>query len=127
MTERKTKPEPDVGGGTPVFDRAHLAHYTMNDETLECEVLGLFLTQLGATLEMIGKAETPAEWRLWTHTLKGAAAAIGAWRLQAVAVALEEEAYAPGLGERPAAFGWLDEAVAELRRQIAADFPQLAA
>ena len=127
MTDRKTKPEPDVEGEIQVFDRAHLAHYTLNDEALEREILGLFLTQLDATVEMIGNAATAAEWRLWTHTLKGAAAAIGAWRLRSVALMLENAAFDPLNGDPPPPLTPLDEAVAELRRRIATDFPQLAA
>ncbi len=85
------KQRPEAGFETPpeVFDRAHLAHYTMNAAELEREIVGLFLMQLPATLEMIESAETAAEWKLATHTLKGAAASIGAKRLQLLAVGLE--------------------------------------
>ncbi len=72
-----------------VFDQAHLARYTMNSAELEREIIGLFLQQLPATLELIREAASPAEWKLATHTLKGAAAAIGAPRLRAIAIELE--------------------------------------
>lgn len=72
-----------------VFDRAHLSRYTMDSADLEREILGLFLLQLPSTIESIEKAETAADWKLATHTLKGAAASIGAKRLQAIAIELE--------------------------------------
>ena len=72
-----------------VFDRAHLSRYTMDSAELEREILGLFLLQLPTTIEMIETAETAADWKLATHTLKGAAASIGAKRLQAISVELE--------------------------------------
>ena len=77
--------------GTPfeVFDRAHLSRYTMDSADLEREILGLFLLQLPSTIESIERAETAADWKLATHTLKGAAASIGAKRLQAISAELE--------------------------------------
>lgn len=127
MTSRKTKPERADERQAPVFDRAHLAHYTMNDEILEREVVGLFLTQLNVTIDMIETAGTAAEWRLWTHTLKGAAAAIGAFRLQSVALALENAAFDPDQGDPRPQLDPLAEAVAELRQHLAETFPPLAA
>jgi HPt (histidine-containing phosphotransfer) domain-containing protein len=73
-----------------VFDQAHLAHYTMNSVELEREIIDLFLQQLPVTIALIEDATTAAEWKLATHTLKGAAAAVGAHRLKAIAVDLEK-------------------------------------
>lgn len=90
---------PEVSGQRPwaehgrepaVFDRAHLAHYTMNIAELEAEVVGLFLVQLPETISAIAAAATAADWKLTTHTLKGACSSIGAQRLHALAVQLEE-------------------------------------
>ena len=89
MAARKAE---DSGRHQPVsevFDRAHLAYYTMNSAELEREIIMLFLQQLPMTIEMIEEAKTAAEWKLATHTLKGAAAGVGANRLQAIAVDLE--------------------------------------
>ena len=76
-------------GAAPVFDRAHLMAQAMQDEVLAAEVLGLFLTQLPQLVEALGTAATPEGWRSAAHALKGAAASIGAPRLQALAGELE--------------------------------------
>jgi HPt (histidine-containing phosphotransfer) domain-containing protein len=127
VTERKDKPEPAVSEIDEVFDRVHLGRYTMNDEALEREILGLFLAQLKTTVEMIGKAETAAEWKLWTHTLKGAAAAVGARHLQQVAIDLEGLPFSIGAAAKPKHLAVLAQATAEFRQRVARDFPQLAA
>jgi HPt (histidine-containing phosphotransfer) domain-containing protein len=72
-----------------VFDRAYLNHNTMQNQALAAEVLGLFLIQLPAMLEALDAAATAAEWAFATHTLKGAAAVIGAQRLRLLAAELE--------------------------------------
>ena len=66
----------------PVFDRAVLAHHTMDDLALADEIMKLFLDQLT-------QLET-AEWSsldlvFQMHTLRGAAAAVGANQLQNLA------------------------------------------
>ena len=68
----------------PVFDRAVLAHHTMDDLALADEIMKLFLEQLT-------QLET-AEWSsldlaFQMHTLRGAAAAVGANQLQSLAEA----------------------------------------
>lgn len=76
-------------GAAPVFDRAHLMAQAMQDEVLAAEVLGLFLTQLPPLVEAFSTAATAEDWRSAAHALKGAAASIGAPRLQALAGELE--------------------------------------
>jgi len=66
----------------PVFDRAVLAHHTMDDLALANEIMKLFLEQLT-------QLET-ADWRgldltFQMHTLRGAAAAVGATQLRYIA------------------------------------------
>jgi HPt (histidine-containing phosphotransfer) domain-containing protein len=83
-----------AGAESAVFDRAHLAHYTMNIAELEAEVIGLFLQQLPETLKALAAARSPAEWKLASHALKGACASIGAKKLHALAVQLESTSHA---------------------------------
>ena len=127
VPEQKVKLEQVVATTDEVFDRAHLGRYTMNDEGLEHEILSLFLTQLKATVEMIETANSAAEWKLWTHTLKGAAAAVGAWQLQSIAVALESLPFESGAEIRIRRLENLAGAANEFRQRIIRDYPQLAA
>lgn len=127
MTTRNRETDAGSAGSPPVFDRAHLARYTLADEAFEREVISLFLTQLTTIIAMIEKAETAAEWRLWTHTLKGSAAAVGAMRLHAVALTLETAPFDPNRGDPRPSLAPLAEAVAELRQHLARLFPLLAA
>lgn len=72
-----------------IFDRAHLAQYTMDSPELEREIIGLFVDQLPAILERLQNASSSAEWRIATHTLKGSALAVGAYKIGALAKKLE--------------------------------------
>jgi HPt (histidine-containing phosphotransfer) domain-containing protein len=96
-----------------VFDRAHLARYTMDSADLEREIIGLFLLQLPSTIEMIEAASTQADWKLATHTLKGAAASIGAKRIQTIAIELEALPLNEGCNYRLLHVDALKTAVAE--------------
>ena len=69
---------PFAGGGEPVvFDRVHLQQYTMDNPQLEREVVDLFLGQLPDILEHLSASVDSKDWRLWAHTLKGSAVAVG--------------------------------------------------
>ena len=104
-----------------VFDRAHLARYTMDSAELEREILDLFLLQLPETLAMIATAATAADWKLATHSLKGSAAAVGARRIGRIAAELELLA-ATAADERARAGVELTAAVDEFRVLVASLF-----
>ena len=72
-----------------VFDREHLAHYTMDSLDLEREIVGLFVSQLPSILDSLFQAKSAEDWRFATHTLKGSAQAIGACRIGSIAEKLE--------------------------------------
>lgn len=72
-----------------VLDRKHLARYTLGDERLEHEVLGLFIGQLPRLLKDLESASSDLQWKMASHTIKGSARAIGAWRLAASAEGAE--------------------------------------
>lgn len=111
------EPEPEV------FDQAHLARYTMNSADLEREIIGLFLVQLPDTVAMIEAAETAADWRLATHTLKGSAMAVGARRLIAVAAELEKAVVGIDAAVKSALMKMLRGAVAEFEDTIRRAYP----
>jgi HPt (histidine-containing phosphotransfer) domain-containing protein len=64
----------------------------MGDLQLECEVLDLFAGELPKTLAALHAAKTESEWKIATHTLKGSARTVGAWRLASAAAAAERDA-----------------------------------
>ena len=118
MPAQQTRSAPD--GETPkvVFDRAHLSHYTMQSVDLEREIINLFLQQLPSTVEMIASAGTEDDWKLYTHTLKGSAAAVGAWKLQEIAIELESLGNAGDAMVRDLRLKSLQAAVVEFREMV---------
>ncbi len=73
-----------------VFDRAHLARYTLDSPDLEREIVGLFVAQLPSILDRLFTAKSGEDWRFATHTLKGSAQAIGAAKIGDFALKLEK-------------------------------------
>ena len=66
-------------------DRAYLARFTLGNVALEREVLELFVAQAPVYLQRLREADCAKVWRQATHTIKGSASAIGAWRLARLA------------------------------------------
>ncbi len=75
---------------TAVLDLAHLSKYTAGDEALMHELLALFSAQLTQQIVALGKTVELEDWLVATHTLKGAAGAVGAWQIAETAEALEQ-------------------------------------
>jgi len=107
-------------------DRAYLARFTLGNVALEREVLELFVAQAPVYLQRLREADCAKAWRQATHTIKGSAGAIGAWRLARLAE-LAERVDGPEMAVRK---GHRDEAVAavvmateEVCRYIARLFP----
>ena len=73
------------------IDHEHLRRYTMGDQQLELEVLGLFAGELPKTLAALRASGTETEWKIAAHTLKGSSRAVGAWRVARAAVAAEQD------------------------------------
>ena len=113
MSARNKRTTPGTSGRRAVtFNRAHLIHYTMENRELEREIITLFLQQLPATIHMLKTAAGPEDWKLASHTLKGSAAAVGASRINALAVELE----ACGASEVSGLLTALDRAVTQFRK-----------
>jgi HPt (histidine-containing phosphotransfer) domain-containing protein len=79
-------------GSAPPIDHGHLRRYTMGDQQLEREVLDLFAGELPKTMAALHAAKSEREWKIATHTLKGSARTVGAWRLASAAAAAERDA-----------------------------------
>lgn len=93
--------ETGTGEGDPAsVDLVHLRRFTMGDEQLELEILGLFANQLPITIAELKNARSEKEWGMAAHTLKGSARAVGAWSLAAVAESAERLKPLPDTPER---------------------------
>jgi len=101
-------------------DLKHLRRYTFGDAALEREVLELFFAQLPATLKALGTAQTPKDWKVAAHTLKGSGRAVGAWRIARLAEQAErsELIHSPDLLAET--LDRLDEAAREAQAFVAA-------
>lgn len=71
------------------IDLVHLATMTMGDKVLEIEVLQMFSRQARGALLSLGSDDTDIAMAA-AHRLKGAAAAVGAFKVAAAAEALED-------------------------------------
>lgn len=123
MSAVRARTEPEGA----VFDRRHFEHYTMHDQRLAAEVLGLFLAQLPTTLQLLDEAATAADWRFAAHALKGSAAAVGAQKLHRLAVGLESGGQWPDRATRLRQLEALHAAAAEFRTAVQRDYPASAA
>lgn len=112
------------GAELAVFDRAHLQQYTMENPQLEREVVDLFLLQLPDILQHLAASSEPKDWKLWAHTLKGSAVAVGADRIGAMAVTLEKSEYQEPSVERGLRLAELNKLVSEFKMVAAGIYPQ---
>ncbi|MBB3657011.1 HPt (histidine-containing phosphotransfer) domain-containing protein [Rhizobium sp. BK650] len=72
------------------IDLVHLARQTMGDKAVEIEVLQMFARQARACLQEIASGETMKVGAA-AHRLKGAASAVGAFRVSQSAEAVEKD------------------------------------
>ena len=70
-------------------DLVHLAKQCLGDENLEREVLRLFDTTLETYLSRLRLAQAADELLLTVHSIRGAAAGVGAWAVAEQARAME--------------------------------------
>ena len=119
MANAQLKP----GADSAVFDRLGLEHNTMHDQRLAAEVLGLFLAQLPATLQLLDEAASASAWKFAAHALKGSASAVGARRLHALAQALEATAFGGDPQPRLLRLKAVRAAAAEFRAAVGQAYP----
>jgi len=110
-------------GEDPAIDLVHLARQTDGDDVLEAELLEMFDRQSAKSLQRFVAADLCGRARAdLAHRLRGSALAVGAWRVAAAALAVENEneAAAEGAREAPATLEALAASVDEARQTIAA-------
>ena len=94
-----------------------LAQNTAGNRKLERELLALFRAQTGTYLAAFETAEDDERWHLAAHTLKGAAQAVGAMRIAALAEEAER-LVGESAKKRAPALESIRRAVDEARRFI---------
>jgi HPt (histidine-containing phosphotransfer) domain-containing protein len=108
-------------------DRAYLARFTLGNAALEREVLELFAAQAPVYLQRLREANSKNAWKEATHTIKGSASAIGAWRLARFAEMAEkvdvEAEMALREGHRDEAVAAVAMATEEMCRYVARLYP----
>ena len=82
--------EQDLGGAA-ALDNAFLNQTTFGDENLKREIIVLFLAQIEQARIQLAAATNDDEWCFVTHTLKGAASAVGAKHFAALAHAWDRQ------------------------------------
>ncbi len=84
MIEAGQQDAADEITGDPI-DMAHLEAQSLGDPGLQDEVLRLYAQMSGVYLSRIEGSQTPQELMQHLHTLKSAAAGIGAWHVRDLA------------------------------------------
>jgi len=105
------------------IDLKHLGRFTYGDygdEGLESEVLDLFAGQLPVTIAALSGATTEREWLVAAHTLKGSCRAVGAWKLEELALQAERVPSLDDRTGRAAILRLIDAAAADAGRFITA-------
>ncbi len=108
-------------GSLPVLDRAAALERLDGDEDLLTTFLGLLLEQSAADLPRIAQAlerGSAKELERLAHSLKGAAASLGAERVRQAAYQLELIGREGDLPAGPAALACLSDEVQQLRRWL---------
>ncbi len=73
------------------LDLQHLNTNTFGDLLLRAEILALFSSQIDQSRVSMLTAASPLDWRFLTHTLKGAASAVGAIAFAELAARWEKQ------------------------------------
>jgi HPt (histidine-containing phosphotransfer) domain-containing protein len=109
---------PETSAEQRVLDLVHLARQTFGDRDLEREVLALFEAQCRRLLPILAGA-VARERGDAAHTLKGAARAVGAWRLAALADEFEMALAAENPETLGALLARLERAMRETQAAVA--------
>jgi HPt (histidine-containing phosphotransfer) domain-containing protein len=104
--------EPRKASSRPV-DLVHLSRYTLGERELEREVLELFCIQSFRYLDQLKQCPSDKDWKDLTHTLKGSARAVGAWRVAEAAERAEPLAGEALVGSRAERIEEIDTSLRE--------------
>jgi HPt (histidine-containing phosphotransfer) domain-containing protein len=102
-----------------VFDLEHLQRYTMDNDSLFKELIGLFLEQVPVLRHQLQSATDEYAWKLASHTLKGSASVVGANAICSTAAALESIGVYGNANRKQKLLDGLDERWAEFKETVA--------
>jgi HPt (histidine-containing phosphotransfer) domain-containing protein len=114
---------PRETGPKPV-DMTYLHRFTGGDRTLEREVLYLFAQSAPMYIENMRSATDAKGWKVASHTLKGSARAVGAWRVARAAESAEKICFDDDLDRRAFLIDTAEEACDEAIGYIVRIFPE---
>ncbi len=106
-------------GDARVLDLEHLRIYTQGSAELERELLDLFRMQMHEQLLAVLGARNAADWQFATHTLKGAARAVGAGEVAETAAKLEEMGIVATAADRARMLARLERDITMCEKTIA--------
>jgi Hpt domain len=97
------------------LDADYLKRNTFGEKALRDEIVGLFLAQLDGVTKTFGAPIDKTAWQFTSHTLKGAAAAVGACQIAALAEQWGRDMVPNTQVERDICKRWLENLVAEFK------------
>lgn len=104
----------------PALDVDYLERVTFGESALRDELLGLFLAQVSGLIVRLPLIGTAQDWRFSTHSLRGAAAAIGANEIADLCARWEEQGLPPIPAERRVRSNELQNAATRFREALTA-------
>jgi HPt (histidine-containing phosphotransfer) domain-containing protein len=119
-----TRPAEACETGPKPVDFTYLHRFTFGDRGLEREVLYLFAQSAQGYIAQIRGATDAKAWIAATHTLKGSARAVGAWRAARAAEMAEKMAFDGDPDRRAFLIDMAEDAVDEAISYIVQVFPE---
>jgi HPt (histidine-containing phosphotransfer) domain-containing protein len=118
------KPADAYDAGPKPIDFTYLHRFTAGDRTLEREVLYLFAQSAPVYLADMLAATDSKAWKAASHTLKGSARAVGAWRAARAAEMAEKLPFEAEADRREFLIDMAADAIDEAIAYIVQVFPE---
>ena len=124
MNWQAPRPAETCDVGPKPVDFGYLHRFTAGDRALEREVLYLFAQSAHGYVAQMRDAHDAKSWNAATHTLKGSARAVGAWRAARAAEMAEKCAFDSDGDRRAFLIDMAEEATDEAISFIVQVFPE---
>jgi HPt (histidine-containing phosphotransfer) domain-containing protein len=124
QTSPAVRPSEAHEAGPKPVDFTYLHRFTSGDRMLEREVLYLFAQAAPAYIRQMRAAHDQKSWHAASHTLKGSARAVGAWRAARAAELAEKLTFDADADRRSLLIDTAEEAVDEAIGYVVQVFPE---